>query len=339
MHRGRVPILGTAVALITSLLLPGAAGAAAGPGRRDGTDLTIVSSARTLSAAEVRSFDVTDSRAGTALLEAAAADGIDVNRRPFRAFDFHGQKVVVDAKTPLTVHEGRNRAGERVHDVVPFARPVAALGTAGYAVPPEDRWTYNTDGVFQTYLGTWKQSVWWTITAAWNYKPCGACTAHQYFRMYGKLQAATLTGAKWDEGFKRAWIEFDKDGAWGGSPMEFEPPTPEESYHGSDAVTLTVGYGSNADIKLNVPPLTVGGGASSSYTGSMSRSIENWHPVVRAEISSGGVQWCRYDFWEYTGTKAIAAQVGIRQAVNGQLGGWYILKGMQDVTDRCPNPL
>lgn len=301
-------------------------------------DITIVSPARQLSAAEVRQHDITDTDDGTTTLRAAADDGsIDVNRRPYRVFAFGGQKLVIDAKTPVAAAVGLNSAGETVYDIVPTAKPVAATARPGYAVPPATAWGYNTDGSSVTYIGTWKQTLYWTINAAWNYKACSTCTAYQYFRMYGKLLAAVLTGSKADAGFRKAWIEFDNNGAWGGSPYEFEPPTPEQSEAGPANQTRTFGYGNTFNVSFNVPPWTVGGGASTTYGGSMSVSKENWHPVVRPEVASGGVMWCYYDWFnEFGGTKAIAAQVGIRQAVNAQLGGWYILKGMRDDTQNCP---
>ena len=72
----------------------------------------------------------------------------------------------------------------------------------------------------------------------------------------------------------------------------------------------------------------------------MSSSSENWFPVQRTEVASGGVMWCYFNiFSEYGGTKAIATQVGLRQAVNASLGGWSILKGMRDDNYNCPPQL
>lgn len=154
---------------------------------------------------------------------------------------------------------------------------------------------------------------------------------------YGKLLAQVLSGSAPNEGFRRAWIEFDNQGNWGGSPNEFEPPLPEESIVGPANVTNTFGFGASFDVNIGVAPRTVGGGLSADFGGSMSKSKENWHPVVRGEIASGGVQWCYYDiFQEFGGSKSIAARVGIRQAINAQLGGWNILKGMQDSSGSCP---
>ncbi len=334
MRRGHRVVFGLVALLILGAMPVGASAAAT---TRSAPDLRIVAGVRQLSAAQVRARDITETSAGRAALRAASEASIDVWRRPHRVFDFGDQQVIIDAKSPIAVSAGRNAAGATVHSVVPRAQPIGLAAGAGYVVPPDSAWVYNSDGAFITTVGTWKQSVFWTITAAWNYKACGTCTAYQYFRIYGKMQAATLTGAKPDEGFRRAWIEFDNYGGWGGSPAAFEVAEPEESYSGTDGITLSVGFGQSFNYGLGVPPVSVGGQSNVTYGGSMTKHNENWHPVVRAELGSGGVQWCRYDLPEFTGSKVIATRVGIRQAVNATLGGWSILKGMEDFTSRCPS--
>jgi hypothetical protein len=329
--RHRRAIGGIVGVLAASLVFPGTVAAT----DSSAPDTSIVSAGRQLTPAEVRGFDITDSKAGAKAL-ADAADSLDINRRPYRAFDFAGQQVVIDAKTPITVAVGLNAAGDKVYEVAPTAVPIGLAAQPGYAVPPASAWSYNTDGGFTTILGTWKQTVFWIIDVAWNWKPCGSCTAHQYFRIYGKMQAAVLTGSNPDEGYRRAWIEFDNNGAWGGSPYEFELPEPTEAHRGTDGITRTFGFGNNYDISFNVAPVTLGGGSNYTYGGSVTRYIEYWWPVVRSEIASGGVQYCRYDQKEFLGPKVIATQVGIRQAINAQLGGWNILKGMEQSTSRCP---
>jgi hypothetical protein len=332
--RSRVRLVFGSALLGIALAVP--AGVGAQPGKSE-VGTAIVSGGRQLSAAQVRARDITSTSRGRDALAAAARDGsLDLERRPLRVFRFRGQRVIVDAKSPLVVRVGRNSAGAKVFDVVPAALPVRAAAGAGYVVPPDNAWAYNTDGAFVTTLGTWKQSVFWTINVAWNYKACSSCTPHQYFRIYGKLQAATLTGANADQGFRRAWLEFDNTGAWGGSPAAFEVGEPEESYSGIDGINFTVGFGVGFSAGLGLPPYTLGGRTDASFSGSMTRHNENWHPVVRTELASGGVQWCRYDLPEFTGSKVIVTRVGIRQAVNAALGGWYILKGMEDFTSRCP---
>ncbi|HJP87865.1 MAG TPA: hypothetical protein VJ850_02380 [Candidatus Limnocylindrales bacterium] len=338
MRRNRVLRAGGVALLALSLVAPGAAAADA---ETPAPDLTIVSGARQLSADEVRAHDITDTDRGARTLRDAASDGtVDINRRPYRVFEFEGQRMVIDAKTPVAATVGVNAVGKTVYDLVPTAKPVASTARPGYAIPPATAWTYNTDGSSVTFVGTWKQSFFWTITAAWNYKTCSSCTAYQYFRIYGKLIAQVLTGSKADEGFRKAWVEFDNNGAWGGNPIEFEPPTPEESYAGANNTTRSWGYGQTFNLSFNIAPLTIGGSANNTYGGSMSSSSENWHPVARTEIASGGVMWCYYNiFNEFGGTKSIATQVGIRQAVNAQLGGWNFLKGMRDDNYNCPSQI
>lgn len=300
-------------------------------------DMTIVGGARRLSSAEVRGADITDTERGRVVLREETA--LDVDRRPHRVFAFGAQTLVIDAKSTLTVTEGLNRTGQQVYDIVPQARPMPVAASPGYAVPPAAAWDYNTSGGFTNTLGTWKRTIYWIIDVAWNWRPCGGCQAHQYWRIYGKFQAATLTGAGSDQGFKRAWLEFDNNGAWGGGPVEFELPQPDESVTGVANQTRTVGFSNNFELTLGIPPFSFGGGADHTYGGAMTRSSENWHPVVRNEVASGGVQWCRFDSAEFTGTKTISTRIGLRHAVNAQLGGWNILYGMQDFTTSCPSQI
>lgn len=103
---------------------------------------------------------------------------------------------------------------------------------------------------------------------------------------------------------------------------------------GPNTVEITVGFSNSANVSLGIPPLTVGGGTNNSYTGKMSIPTEYWHPVVRSEVSSGGVGYCRKAEWN--GVKKIATRVGIRQNVNATLGGWNILFGMQQSFNGCP---
>ena len=327
----------SAIAVVAAVVVAGLPGVARGGEEFDTGDATIVAEARRLSPAEVRDADITDSERGRTILRSETS--LDVNRRPHRVFDFGGQVVVIDAKSPMAVTEGLTRAGKRVYDIVPQARPVAVAASPGYAVPPAAAWDHNVGGGFTTTLGTWKRTIFWNINVAWNWKVCGACQAHQYWRIYGKFQAATLTGALPNQGFKRAWIEFDNSGGWGGSPADFEVSEPEESVAGVSNQTTTVGFSENFEFTLGIPPFSFGGGMDHSYGGSMTRSSENWHPVVRNEVGSGGVQWCRFDSAEFTGAKVISTRVGIRQAVNAQLGGWNILYGMQDFTASCPSQI
>ncbi len=300
-----------------------------------------MSAPRVLTQDEVKAADISGSEDANAALRVAAEgdDGLQLERRTYRVFAFGDQRVVVDAKTALTVWTGMNSQGQFVYEAAPFAKPMSVASQPGYVVPPSSAWVYNTDGSIANTVGTWKRTIFWTINAAWNYKACSSCTAYQYFRMFGKMQAATITGATSSQGFKRAWLEFDNNGVWGGSPTEFEFGEPEQSYPGTANQVTTYGFSDTFTVTLGEPPASVGGTHNETYGGSMTRSTENWHPVVRAETASGGVQWCRYEAAEFTGTKVIAARVSIRQAVNAQLGGWNILYGMQDFTSSCPSQI
>lgn len=293
--------------------------------------LTIVSDKHQLSADQVRASDITDTEAGRNAL-AEFADDLGTDGRPFRVYAFGKQQTVVDASTKVSVFAGRNAVGEEVFEVVPFARPAPLSARAGLAVPPTSAWVYNTDGGFGNTYNNWKRTGFWTIMAAWNWKACSSCTANQYFRMYATMQAATVTGK--NSPWRRAWVELDNNGGWGGSPFEFELGQPDETVPGPQSVEITVGFGSNINVTLGAAPLTGGGGVNSSYQGKMSIPTEYWHPVIRSEIASGGVNYCRVNEWN--GTKKIATRVGIRQAVNAQLGGWNILFGMQRSYNGCP---
>lgn len=328
------PMRRTATALLCAialLIVPATSAAGADGDEISAADVVIVSEKTQLSAADVRAADVTDGPAGRNILE-SFADSLDVNARPYRVYVFGDQQTVVDAATSLSVFSGRNASGDRVYEVVPFAKPTTLSARAGYAVPPTSAWVYNADGSFGNTYNNWKRTGFWTIMAAWNWKPCSTCTAHQYFRMYAQMQAATVTGQ--NSPWRRAWIELDNNGSWGGSPYEFELGEPEETVNGQQSVEITVGFGSSLNVTLGAAPLTAGGGTNTSYSGKMSIPTEYWHPVIRSEIASGGVSYCRVSEWN--GVKKIATRVGIRQAVNAQLGGWNILFGMQRSYSGCP---
>lgn len=313
---------------LAAVATPTAAGGASGASE---PNLGIVSGRQQISEDDVRGADITGSAAGRDVLE-SFSDSININARPYRVFAFGDQRTVVDAATTLTVFQGRNDVGELVYEVVPVARPTTYSARAGYAVPPTSAWVYNADGSFGNTYNNWKRTGFWTIMAAWNYKACSTCTAYQYFRMYAQMQAATVTGQ--DSKWRRAWVELDNNGGWGGSPYEFEFGQPDETVNGPNSVEITVGFGSSLSVNLGAPPLTAGGGTNTSYSGKMSIPTEYWHPVVRAEIASGGVNYCRVTEWN--GVKKIATRVGIRQAVNATMGGWNILFGMQLSYNGCP---
>lgn len=304
-------------------------------------DLVIVSGARQLSNAEIRAFDVTGTTAATTAIDTARARGEGIAKRgaSYRVFVFGDQQLIVDASTPITVREGRNAAGQLVYDVVPMAYPSGAAARAGYAVPPSSAWRYNNDGYINNTTGTWNREIWWTITKANDYKACSTCTAYDYWRIHGKMRAATLTGSGANDGFKRAWLEFDRQNTGWSTPTGFESAQPQESYAGVANQTTTYGFGTTFTFNLGAPPLTAGGSSETTYGGSMTKSTENWHPVIRSEIGSGGVQWCRYESPEFTGTKIISTRVSARISSTGTMGGWAILYGMAESYSSCPSQI
>lgn len=303
-------------------------------GGSDDADLTIVSRLSQLSAAEVRAADITDRPAGQSILQSMVGDKdtVDVTRRPHRVYVFGDQETVIDTATPLAVYTGLNAAGKLVYQVTPIARPTHFSARAGYAVPPNSAWVYNTDGGFTNTYNNWKRTIFWTINAAWGWRACPTCTKHTYWRMYGHMQAATLTG--YDERWRRAWLEFDNQGNWGGSPTEVEFGEPDGKIDGK-TVEVTIGFGTNFSVALGQAPAVATGGYTSSYSGKLDVPLEWWHPVHRAEIASGGVQYCRDA--DVNTTKKITTRQGLRQNQHASLGGWNILYGMQHSKSACPN--
>lgn len=323
-----------------ALILTTGQAIATGPAPAESVDVSVVANGRYLSPAEITAADITDSSAGRSALSAerSAKHGLDVDRRPHRVFRFGSQRLIVEATSRLRVLRGLNEDGETVVEVDPLAAPPAVVTRSGYVVPPTSAWRYNVDGGGSETVGTWKRTWFWTITHANDYKACATCTAYDYWRIYGRMQAATLTGSSATEGFKRAWLEFDRnDNGWT-TPSAFELAEPSDSYGGNGTSTVTIGFKSGLTFTLGVPPVSAGGSSDVTYQGSITRNTENWHPVVRSEVSSGGVQWCRYEGAEFTGSRSITTMVSARLASNGSAaGGWYIRRGMQDRTVDCPS--
>jgi hypothetical protein len=311
-------------------------------------DTVIASSRHQLSTADVLGADITDTALGQDQLAALAQDGLV--QRPRRAFSFGNQIIIVDAATPLTVFSGLNASGDTVHEILPLARPALVSPRAGFVVPPDSAWVYNRDGDWTDIVrvcdgfgnncqNSWKRQGFWIIDAAWNQG------SYQYFRIYGRQTSSTITDTNYP--WARTWLEFDNNGQWGGSPNEFEIPLPEEDYHSSTGATISIGFKTGITFQLGKAPVTVGGSYDTSYVGTISQFYEYWHPIVRAEIARGGVQYCRYDN-NYKMTRKVTARVGIRQNEDAQLGGWYILRGMQAGThdvfgnfnepSACPGP-
>ncbi|HUG46807.1 MAG TPA: hypothetical protein VMP67_00160 [Candidatus Limnocylindria bacterium] len=338
-----------AVIVFSSPALP----ARAGEGAVDPPpDNSIVSGRRTLSPGELRAVDVTDLPAGKERLRALAAEGgsaVDLRRRLLRVYDFGNREVVVDAAARLTVHRGLDAAGNVAWEIEPLAQPLPVAARAGYVVPPRSAWVYNSDGAFtdifkattcQLFVNCWTRDAWrrdviWTINAAWNYRCTGRSGQCQYFRIYGQMRAQAITGAKFP--YNRAWLEFESNGQWAGSPSDsYEFHQPEVSIAGPHDATITVGFGTTFDVELGEAPLVISGGSSTKYEGSLSVSTEWWHPVSRPAVGSGGVQYCRYAApWE--AVRKVTTRVGIMQNRNAQLGGWHILFGMANKNDKCPS--
>lgn len=334
--------LARSLVISVSMLLVGASSATAAEPTDRSVDVTIAGEARALAAREVSSADITDTEKGRAALENEdrAVDGLDINRRPHRVYAFGEQVLIVDAKSPLQVFEGKNAEGKVVYEINPLVLPAPTTGSAGFAVtPPDSYFLYNTDGDGSEIVGTWKRTWFYILNKANNYKACGTCTAYDYWRVTGKMRAATLTGAKDDEGFKRAWLEFDRSNTGWTTVIENDFPDPTDSYGGNGTTTTTIGFATGLSVELGKAPLVAGGTLDTSYQGSMTKNTENWHPISRAEDASGGVQWCRYEFWEFTGTRTIATRMHARIASDGTMGGWYILRGMQDDDNACPSQI
>jgi hypothetical protein len=338
-HRARWRAIAVVIAAVLALLAPQVAHAAPDGAQGEEPDLEIVAGARALSQAEIRSHDVTDRPEGASILRRARQRGSDAATRTLaRVYVFGDQELIVSAATPLEVVEGRNAEGEVVHQIAPTAQPAEIAPTSGYAVPPSSAWRFNKDGYFDVSVGTWYREVWWTITKANDWKASGSTTAHDYYRIHGKLRAAAVTGAKSYEGYKRAWLEFQRSGTWP-SVASFESDRPQESYAGTANQTTTVGFGTSFGVNIGVPPVTASGSVNSSYGGSMTRSSENWHPIIRTTVGNGGVQWCRYESAEFTGTKMIATRTGVRIGSSATPGSWSMLTGQQDYTSSCPSQM
>lgn len=330
-------LLGTV--LLLCLVGTAASAAPAEEESEDGSRHTIVSDARELSQDEIREHDVTGTSRGEAVMAGSRRRGSgDADRRSMRTYVFGEQEMTVSTGTPLTVIVGRNADGEEVYEVIPATTGVDVGAQAGYAVPPSSAWKYSTDGYFDTTAGTWYRETWWTLTKANDWKSCSSCTAHDYWRIHGKTRAAAVTGSSASEGYKRAWLEFQRKSDWP-TVNSFESDTPEESYAGVANQTTTVGFGSTFGFNIGVPPLQANGSVNTTYGGSMTKSSENWHPVVRNTVGNGGVQWCRYESAEFTGTKIIAARTGVRISSTATRGNWNMLTGQQDYTSSCPTQI
>jgi hypothetical protein len=323
-----------AVSLALALLLSSLPVAAAAP---EGIESSVVvSDLHQLSAAQVQAANITGTERADRLIAGHIEDTGEPAKQAsrFAVYDFGAGTLIVDEATPFRVITGENEYGQDIQDVIVSTGTSGFTASSAYIVPPKEAFAWYMDNTFTYIIECWKRTVWWTITKANNYTGGGG--TWDYYRLYGKMQASTLTSCGADDGYRRAWIEFDRNAGW--SPVtEFETPKPEQSYGGGGTQTLTIGFSSNWNVNLGVPPLTVGGGSQTSYGGSLNnQNLENWHPVQRDEAGSGGVQWCRYTANEYTGTRVVTTRVPARIGSSGIMNGWDILTGQQGKADNCP---
>lgn len=321
-----------------SFVLPSGAAQAARAGGKQLEDSRAVKLQHVFSKAEVPQLDVTDSARGRAALARAAKEGVPTDSEPYTVYAVEDSVVTVPTDTQVAVVRGLTAAGEAKTDIVPSATPVNSPASGGLAVPPKAAWAFNVDGSWIKEIGdNWIRKGIWTITNANNWKTCSTCASHDYYRLYYRVQGG-LESASAGVGFRRLWVELNR-GNNGVSVTHFEEGKPQESYAGSNNVTTTIGFGTSNSISLGYGPITAGGGTSTSYSGSMSSSSENWHPVFRSEVGSGGVQWCRYGA-DFRGTKLVTTRVADR--TGGSVTnppGWELLDGMAESAANCPAAL
>lgn len=307
-------------------------------------DQTMTGAQRLLTAAEITAADITTTEFGQYTLDRirVTPESIDLSTGVFRVFLFGDQHLfITDASQPFAVYAGRNAGGQSVYNIATFDNAEPVPSTAGYIVPPKSAFTVKNYGSNSETVGTWQRDWWWEVDKANDYKDCGSCTAYDYYRYYAKVRGGVLQQYAGDPnaGYKRLWIEIDRlNTGWTTTGMvEFESARPVESVAGPNNVSLSVGFGTTYSVNIGIPPIGAGGAISSSYGGTMNLSTEWWHPIIRSELGSGGVQWCRYQSAEFGGTKAIAARTSIRVGKNASYGGYQTLRGMQDYTSNCPS--
>jgi hypothetical protein len=158
------------------------------------------------------------------------------------------------------------------------------------------------------------------------------------------MQAGTAQGKYLS--YKRAWVETVYTGRRDQNTVEYAESLPQASYAGRDDQKVTVGFTTRADVPLGRAPkgkgAPVGGnaGLDLSYVGEISRSSTNWHPVWRADLASGGVQWCNYASQPHTGTIHVTTRTGIRWPMLYRGGPtWKFLTGQRHNTTGCPAQL
>ncbi|MDH3298889.1 MAG: hypothetical protein OES24_00100 [Acidimicrobiia bacterium] len=295
------------------------AGSPAGPDRE------IVTGRRQLAVAEVRAAAV-DSRAAS-----------NEMGRSMQTFRFGDYEISVSAGSPLEVFVGQAADGSTVYEAVPSTFAAGVPQETGYVTPTDGYYKYNNEGSGTETVGTWNRKWWWTLNKA-NDFATSSTTKHDYYRTYVQIQGAALTGSSANEGYRQLWIELD----WKSStliPALQEVGMPKESYAGVPNQTTTIGFSTSASIKLGAPPVEGTLGAETDWQGSMTRSTENWHPIIRSEKGSGGVMWCRYEAAEFTGTKYLTARVSTRIGSTASFPGQSILRGQRENYSSCPTQI
>ncbi|NYI99596.1 hypothetical protein HNR19_000295 [Nocardioides thalensis] len=288
---------------------------------------------RVLSAAEVLALDVTDSLLGQEALAEAAASGMDVYSVPHSVYEYDGATLVAPTGAEVRAFDGENAAGETVSTLAVVAAEGAEPTDPGLAVPPKSAFGYNNSGNWQYTTDDWIRKGWWNITTA-RWRPNTSSAWKRYTRFTNKTNGGLLDTS--GSGFRRLWAEVDRTSS--GSYSEFEPPTPASGIAGAADTTTTIGYSAGVSITLGAPPIAVSGSADTSYTGSVTSSTQWWHPVNRAEVGSGGVQWCHYPSSGYQqANKVIAGRVSLSRADNATAPGWTILHGMSASNSNCPD--
>jgi hypothetical protein len=306
-------------------------------------DQAMIGAQHLLPAARIAAADITATDFGQYTLNRIrlTPESIDLNSGVFRVFLFGNQHIfITEASNPFSVYVGQNAGGQPVYNVATFDNVEAVPSSSGYIVPPKSAFNVKNSGSNSETVGTWQRDWWWEVDKANDYKDCPSCTAYDYYRYYAKVRGGVLQEHAGDPnaGYKRLWIEIDRlNTGWTTTGMvEFESAEPEESVAGPNNVDVTVGFGTTYSVNIGVGPIGAGAASSSSYGGTMHLSTEWWHPIIRSELGSGGVQWCRYQSAEFGGTKSIAARTSIRVGATASYGGYQTLRGMQDFTSSCP---
>lgn len=291
---------------------------------------------RLLSDSEIMSADISSSAEGSKVLEEATNDNL--NKTPLTVYKFGEDISIVNTTTKIRVALVSYADSRLEYEVQPIVDGSSALVTAGFVSPPVGAFVHHSDGFFTTIKDDWIRKTWWNLVKANNYT-CSNCGTYDYWRIYGKVQGSTDAGSNSWRGYKRLWIEFDRTST---NPVyEFEPSMPKESIAGASNSSQTIGFGASLNFPLGAPPVGASGTFDYSYSGTIYKSTENWHPVVRSESGSGGVQWCYYTApgSEFTGTRYLVTRVSVRQAPIASAPKWAILTGMSDSTVDCPTQL